>query len=51
MHKRRMLAMGEPSGKAKGEIARAAKLSAEARINIARPRASLPLFSRQRESD
>ena len=28
--------MGEPRGKAKGGIARAAKLSTEARINIAR---------------
>jgi hypothetical protein len=43
--------MGEPRRQGKRRIARAAKLSAEARINIARPRASLPLFSRQRESD
>jgi hypothetical protein len=31
-----MLAMGEPSGRAKGGIARAAKLSAETRRDIAR---------------
>jgi hypothetical protein len=45
MHKRRMLAMGEPSGKAKGGIARAAKLSAETRRNIAR-RAAMVRWAR-----
>jgi hypothetical protein len=45
MHKRRMLAMSEPSGKAKGGIARAAKLSAETRRNIAR-RAAMVRWAR-----
>ena len=38
--------MGEPSGKAKGGIARAAKLSAETRINIAR-RAAMVRWARR----
>ena len=41
-----MLAMGEPSGKAKGGIARAAKLSAETRRNIAR-RAAMVRWARR----
>jgi hypothetical protein len=46
MHKRRMLAMGEPSGRTKGGIARAAKLSAETRRNIAR-RAAMVRWARR----